>query len=173
MSQDKILNLIERIFRYFEDKESLILDYSFIYYTHNKFDSNNATYFENMSNCNLIGIKSKLEKDDISILMNLFQAIIDENFWRFEDIDESILIGLEKEDINIIKDDLSSYDDLEKWIKILSYHYNDFYHSEEIPIAQRDYLLLDDKNMLTYPDLENFKQKYFTLNELNSKIRFR
>lgn len=166
------------MFRYFEYKESLILDSDFLYYTHNEFDSNNATFFENMSNCNLVGIKSKLGEKDISILMNLFQAIIDENFWRFEEIDESLIVAqedLEDEEINISKEDLSSYDDLEKWIKILSHHYIDNnIQNQNLPKVNRDNLLRYCKNRkLVYPELKNFKQKYFTLNELNSKIRFR
>lgn len=98
-STNEIHNLINKIFRYFETKELEIND-QYIYCTRQEFDANNVNYFEEMSNAFLIGIKTKFHDSRIlNVLISLFESVISNNFYRFENIDDSIYFSQEERDI--------------------------------------------------------------------------
>jgi predicted MPP superfamily phosphohydrolase len=167
-------NLINKIFRYFESEESNI-EGQYIYYTLQEYDANNSTYFEEISNAFLIGIKTKINNNKIgSLLLSLLKMIIDRNFWQFNDIDEVIYIAEENRENKYTdneKEKIINYD-LMLWIDILMNIDVDLSKSTSIPFERYDYLLHNrETGKLTHPELGDFSKKYFSLNELNVNLK--
>lgn len=109
-------------------------------------DSNNATKFEGLSNDHLIVIKCKLTDPIlIELLLAIFQAIYDKNYWHFDkdDIDEWIETVDEFEDYTKAKQDeliqkMNAYD-ADVWYKMLynggiSEEYTEF---NSVPVPQQ------------------------------------
>jgi len=173
MYTDKnIKNLIDKILDHYSIMElklhniwsnysyNVVSDYT--YYTYNE---NNDAVFEELSNARFIGIKSRLSKEHIIVIMSIFQAIIDDNYWKFN-IDNI-------SDNNIDKNELLSYDNIDAWIKALIILGNNFLIDDDKPIKKPENLLRNHDGTLVTPIFEYFKQKYYTVNELNTNMKFK
>ena len=173
---NEIYNLINKIFRYFETKELEIND-QYIYCTRQEFDANNVNYFEEMSNAFLIGIKTKFHDSRIlNVLISLFESVISNNFYRFENIDDSIYFSQEERDIPYKEYEISKIKkyDMDLWIDILMNLDIQMDTSDIIPDEVRDNLLHNYKTgKLTHPELNLLEQKYFNLSELHADLKIR
>lgn len=171
----KIPLLIDKIFRFLEEKEKET-EGPYTYYTRQEFDANNATYFEEMSNAFLIGIKTKLDEKMANVLITCFESVIENNFWRFEDIEESVSISEDETGIEFTEDELQrilDYD-VEMWIELLKNNSVQKVMSNEIPPEQRGNLLRRiTYGELIHPELKKFDQKYFAISELHSNLEMR
>ena len=164
----KVKVLIKNILKHYVSKEESI-EGEYRYFTHDEFDGNNATKFEELSNARFIGIKSKLPEEDIVVIMSIFQEIVDDNYWKF-DIDE--LMALIDND-NIDEEKLNN-NDINEWIKALFRTGNEFTTTDNIPIEEVNHLLREyTTGKLANPEFEFFQQKYFYIFELNTKMKFR
>ena len=169
----EIKSLIKKILRFYTEKEAKSKS-SYKFYSHNEFDANNSNEFEELSNARYIGIKSKLPKDDIIVLMNIFQSIVTDNYWIFEIDDIMEIIEDNGNDDNITDEQLSDYSNVEIWIKVLTIIGNEFSVHKEQPMEEKGNLLHNrETGKLTNPEFKYFQQKYYYVSELNTKMKFR
>lgn len=158
-----IENLITSIIEKYNEKEKKLVNIPYKYYTYYEFDSNNASKFEELSNSNLIGIKSKLDEDDIIVIIHIFKAICDKDYYIFDYDFITEIIYNETYLINSIQ----SYDNINDWIKVLKFLPDTFDISEEILTPRRENLLYDDENKkLINENFEKIEQKYYLINEI-------
>lgn len=171
--QPKFKHLINGIFRYLRMKEENCKN-EYYYYTHQEFDSNNATRFEEMSNSYLVGVRTNLDEKFVGIMICLFKMIIDKNYFRLEDIEESIDIAAENREKDYTNEELElikAYD-LYIWIDVLSNIAIEFDKHSSVPKEKRKYLLRNIKTgKIAHPELLLFKQKYFRSDELHADLR--
>ena len=159
--------LIGNLFNHFSCKEQNS-NTEFKYYTYKEPNVKSTTLFESLSNANLIGIYSKLDKDDVAIVMMLFQIIIDEMYELLE-IDEADIQEikskewLDEKDISYLKENTIS-----TWIKYLdkkSSKQMDI--SIKLPEVYRKFLSNNENLEFKY-----FNQKYFRLQWLHPYMKF-
>jgi hypothetical protein len=120
-----IKELVKNILTHYKNKEDTEGG-KYLFFTHTECDSN-LTDFEGFSNENRIVLKSSLNKNDVLLIMRLFQSVYDDNYWVF-DIEE-FMACFEGSDITICDTDiekLSSYNDSGIWIKYLKTQYKDY-----------------------------------------------
>lgn len=111
------ISLIKNILTFFLEKENSE-DFSnnkSRYYTHTEIDSN-VTNFEALSNANRLVFKSKLEPLQVSLILSIFQAIYDKNYFKFSSEDSYIFDD----------DDLFSFEDFKKMDLFLPKNYRQF-----------------------------------------------
>lgn len=149
----RYLKITNSIIEYYREKEEKIVD-TYRYYTHITDDSN-VSVFEGLSNANLLGIKSKLEEEDANVLLALFKAIVEENYYILEEshLDEN------KEDE---EDEFKMPKTTEEWVEILRItSLDDTVVNDEKPYLLKDYLMIGYRK---------FKQKYITVGEMNTNM---
>lgn len=177
-------SIISGIFNHYRRVESKMiedaisgpsLELSFV--TRQEFDSNNATDFEELSNAFLIGIQTYIEdKKDLSVLLLCFEAVVSQNYWRFEDIEELSVMYNENTDEELDEEEIQKLAELDipSWIEVLRESDIEMSIYSDQPSAHYDYLLRNRKTgKLANPQFAYFEQKYFTLDELSTEIRFR
>ena len=74
-----VKNILTRLY---EEESTWEIPYRYI--CHNEFDSN-TTKFEALSNARLIVLKTKFTGNTLILLMDIFQAIYDNNYFKFID----------------------------------------------------------------------------------------
>jgi predicted house-cleaning noncanonical NTP pyrophosphatase (MazG superfamily) len=121
-----------------------------------------------LSNSNLIGIKSKLDKDDIIVIINIFQAICDKNYYIFDyDFITFIIYDEKLENETYLINSIQSYNNVNDWIEVLKYLPDTFNISEEKLLPCRKNLLRNIKtNKLVNKNFKKIKQKYYLINEI-------
>lgn len=83
MTQPQLL--VFKLLQYFKNKQDKESE-EYKYYTNTQDDSN-VTDFESLSNANVLVLHSCLQPKYIGVLMNIFQAIWDDNYWYFQQAD--------------------------------------------------------------------------------------
>jgi hypothetical protein len=163
-----IENLITSIIEKYNEKEKKLDNVPYKYYTYYEFDANNATKFEELSNSNLIGIKSKLDKDDIIVIINIFKAICDKNYYIFNlDFITEIIEDEELKDETYLINSIQSYDNINDWIRVLKLLPDTFNMSEKKLLPCRENLLRNIKtNKLVNKNFKKIEQKYYLINEI-------
>src|SRR5258708_28142706 len=76
-----VRNILKRLEEYEGKHDPKVNKYRYI--CHNEFDSNTSD-FENLSNNRLLVVKTRLTGNILILLMDIFHAIYDDNYWRFE-----------------------------------------------------------------------------------------
>lgn len=148
--------LIEQIINHYVKKEKKLKtkDHPYKYFTYSEFDCNTSK-FEELSNNNLIGIKSKLPEEDINIIFQIFHALYDNNYYIIDY--EFIIILLEMNDSNNIDSDyinlLKSYNNIDIWINAYKCCINNEFEKS-------------DYKLKLYNNDQNIKQKYYSINEI-------
>lgn len=83
-----VLILAQNILNYYSELEQKKMEQNpflkYKYYVNTEFDSN-VTDFESLSNGNRLVFKSCLPAKDVYLLMKLFHAIYEDNYWMFEE----------------------------------------------------------------------------------------
>jgi len=112
-----------------------------------------------LSNSNLIGIKSKLDKDDIIVIINIFKAIYDKNYFIFDyNFINEIIYDEELENETYLINSIQSYNNVNDWIEVLKYLPDTFNISEEKLLPCRKNLLRNIKtNKLVNKNFKKIK----------------
>lgn len=112
-----------------ETRDTLDTYYSYLYYCHTEFDSN-VTEFEGLSNSNKIVVKSKLNSKYMPIVMQIFQNIYDNNYWRLSksDTDGFISFAIEYDYFKLTKKELNRLNnyDFNEWMNFLEKYSNQY-----------------------------------------------
>jgi len=163
-----IEKLITSIIKKYNEKEKNLENIPYKYYTYYEFDANNATKFEELSNSNLIGIKSKLDKDDIIVIINIFKAICDKNYYIFDLYFITEIINDEElENETYLINSIKSYDNINDWITVLKLLPDTFNISEKKLLPCKENLLRNiETNKLVNKNFKKIKQKYYLINEI-------
>ena len=167
-SEKRIKDLIKNILEHYVELEGQSNN-KILYYCHNEFDSN-VTEFEGLSNCNKIVLKSKLSKKYIPIIMLIFQAIYDDNYYMFEDTSfaSSLYYDLDIEATEEMYKDLMSYENTNSWLELLKLY------SESHDIEYR--FVGNERCYESLPMVEddyyrsNKKQKIYTISTIKNLL---
>lgn len=132
MSIPDIKKLIDKILNHFHEKEQIITDKQIRYYCNNEFDSN-QTEFEKLSNQRALVLKSKLHKNEVSVIMSIFNALYSKNFWIFED---------------------NEYQNIDEWIEFLL----DNFDGTDMKVFDQevDNVMENEQKIFTIMDLKQF-----------------
>lgn len=151
----KTRNLINILLAHYRQKEK-DTEGDIMFFSHNEMDGNNTTKFESLANARMIGIQSKLPREDVNIIMKIFFAIIDNNYWRFDPEELADIIDRDVSDTD--KTLLKQYD-IATWIKCLQMDDEEGEVEDDMP--DLDSSCLHDKLKGVY------KQKYYTVDEID------
>jgi hypothetical protein len=91
--------LIQMLSHYESVNANLPLINSIKYYTHSETDEDNMTKFDYLSNNNLIGIVCRLNPIQASVVLRIFQALYDNNYWFFERENLAFCMNLPKSEL--------------------------------------------------------------------------
>ncbi len=81
--------LIENVIAILMEKEAKMKEKDYRYYSNVEFDNNNLTEFEELSNRNMILVKTKLRNEQrVSALINVLRAKYEKYFWRFDPVEQ-------------------------------------------------------------------------------------
>ncbi len=156
--------LIARIFDYMLQKEATFQT-SPLYYTRTEFDSN-TTLFEEMSNCNLIGLKTNLNESDARVLLNIMQMTVDNNLWMFQKLSDVVSIYNDDNDFNLSTEDLSDYQNMDLWIQVLSKLGGQIESSYTLPDKDLRHMLVRLDGTFAHRFLSTYEQIYFEVKDL-------
>ena len=162
---DKIQKVISDIFILLQSKEDEYPEDmgSYKYYTHVEIDSD-GTDFEQLSNANLIGIKTNLPLKYANVLLCLFQMIIDNNYYLMESKEEFKSI-LEGSNIDLAENDelvLFNYKNSNLWLKYLR------------KIASQETSVTDFVPKIDYtyaPNFQIFQRIFLTVDKMSVRMK--
>lgn len=177
--KDKIESLIHRIINYMIQKEEEI-DQPYRYCTRNSSVSR-LSLFDEMSNCNLIGLKTKLPDPDVKILLEMFQMCVDDDYFWFERIKHVVNIYNNRNNRNnqniqnntITEQELNDYENLDLWIKVLLTLGDGFKSSYEIPTKNLNNMVINRNGYFRNKFLFVFEQSYLEISELRNRLSYK
>lgn len=174
--KDKIESLIHRIINYMIQKEEEI-DQPYRYFTRNSSVSR-LSLFDEMSNCNLIGLMTKLPDPDVKILLEMFQMCVDDDYFWFERIKHVVNIynnrnNRNNQNIPITEQELNDYENLDLWIKVLLTLGDGFKSSYEIPTKNLNNMVINRNGYFRNKFLFVFEQSYFEISELRNRLSYK
>jgi hypothetical protein len=157
-------NLIQILSYYALVDTDLAQKNSIKYYTHSESDEDNITKFDHLSNNNLIGIVCRLNPIQATIILRIFQALYDNNYWFFERENLAFCMDLPKSEITNIIDSIQFTQILEQHFELefdednnVENIYGSTYISSNLP-----------EPSILYGSYNN--QQYLTIEELIKKF---
>src|SRR5258708_15924140 len=152
-------------------EDELTWDGPYRFVCHNEFDSN-TTDFESLSNARLLPIKTKFRGNILILLTAIFQAIYDDNYWKFYDYEvfydiDSPFKYEELEKFNIVEPD--------NYPLYMAFFLNMNNEKEEISEKRGELFIGENEihNELPKPDYKyahndqkNFEQKVYTIEDI-------